>query len=264
MEQDSIQRSVNGAVTSGNTAVVFDTPARQLINGEGVIFAGHSTEYVISACTSTGFTVTPALTSNIADDEKLTRVDPFRLVEFDDVRDELLPGKNDNDPDVVRLYKLALRARQFLEEKTENVFKSRSIVEVLSNDDYCKTELMLKYRPAISVESVVVQYVGEATSETLDSSLYSLNTELGLIYRPAGWPVGVDHLTVTYTAGYSTIEFGDQQNFLQLVQIMHSLSPKGHDALVLASNSKLEKSFRSFDDLDKWMMTNFKRPRLRI
>lgn len=259
--QDSVQRTVNGAKSSGASSITFDTPARPLINGEGVIFAGHATEYVVSACTSTTFTVTPALTSNVADQEKITRVDPYRIVEFDDVLDEFLADPKDglNDPRAANLYKHYLRTREYLEQRTEHVFKSRTITEVHSIDRIDQDILILKFRPVVSVTSVVYQYIGDTSATTIDSDDYSVNTELGTIYYPY-FPKGQNHLTVTYVAGWSTIRADHQEQFMQLFYLMYSLK----DGLVLQSNAKLNTVNRSLADIDAFIDKNFPQRRILI
>lgn len=259
---DSYQRSVNGALSAGASSVTFDSPARSLISGEGVKFAGHSTEYVITSPTATTFTVTPALTSSVADNEKITRLDPYRLVEFDEILDEhgSLPY---NDEQAAYLYRLSLRARAYLEERTETLFKSRSVSELHSIDSYCQDTLILKYRPIVSVESITYQYIGDATATTIDADTYSVDTELGTIYYPY-FPKGQNHLTVTYTGGDSVVSLSDQQNFLQLFQFLYALTPKGKDAMTKSGDSKLDLTFRTLQEVDEWIDKTFPQRRVRI
>lgn len=263
--QDSVQRTVNGAVSAGASSITFDTPARPLINGEGVTFAGHSTEYVVSNCTSSTFTVTPALTSGILDQEKITRVDPYRLVELDDILDEFLPDAKDgiSDPRAAALYKYALRTREYLEQRTEHVFKARTITEVHSVDRDDQDTLILKYNPIVSVTSVSYEYIGDSSATTIDSDDYSVNTELGTIYYPY-FPKGQNHLTVVYRAGWETIRQDHSLNFMQLFTLMYAFSNKGKDALILQSNSKLETTNRSLSEIDEFIDRNFPQRRVRI
>ena len=259
---DSVQRLVNVAVLAGQSSVAFDTPARPLINGEAVKFAGHATEYIISACLSTSFTVAPVLASNIADNELITRLDPYRIVEFDDIVDEYSFGRTYTDVEKVALYKIYLESRKYLERKTDHVFKSRTITEVHSVE-YPTDVLTLKYRPVISATSVTTQYLDEAAA-TIDSDDYSVNTELGTIYYPTGWPVGQNHITVVYVAGWADVEFDHRLNFKQLFGYMWALSPTGKDALMKVGDSKLDLSFRSLEDVDSWIVRNFPQPRMRL
>lgn len=262
---DSIQRTVNGAKLAGVSSITFDTPSRALIAGEGVIFAGHATEYVVSSPTTTTFTVTPVLSSGIADNEKITRVDPYRLVEFDDILDEYLPDAKDglNDPRAANLYKIYLRTREYLEQRTEHVFKSRTITEEFSLD-YPTQILILKYRPVVSITSITYQYIGETSATTIDSDLYSLNEEQGTVYYPSYWPTGQNHLTVTYVAGFSTIRQDHALNFMQLFGMMLAISPVGKDALLLQSNSKLDTVNRSLTEIDEFIDRNFPQRRVRV
>lgn len=260
---DSVNRLVNGAVSSGNTGITFDVPDRPLINGEGVKFSGHATEYVVSACTSTTLTVTQALTSNVADNEKITRLDPYRLIEFDDIIDEYSFGRTYTDVEKVALYKIYLESRKYLERKTGHVFKSRIITEVHSIEHKTDT-LILKYRPVVSVTSVATRYVGDSTSDTIDSDDYSVNTELGTIYYPSEWPVGQNHITVVYIAGWADVEYDHRLNFKQLFGYMWSLSTMGKDALMKVGDTKLDLSFRTLADVDDWIEKTFPRPRVRI
>ncbi len=260
--QDSYQRTVNGAFSSGQSTIIFNDQERALIDGEGVKFAGHSTEYVISSPTDTTFVVAPVLSSNVADNEKITRLDPYRLVSFDEILDEY-PEVKPTDPKAAQLYKMYLRTRKYLEERTEHVFKSRTITEVHSIDT--DTDILtLKYRPVVSVTSVSTQYIGDASADTIDSDDYSVNTEQGTIYYPSGWPKGQNHITVVYVAGWSTVPFDHQQHFIELFNIRYALSPAGKDALMLSSNSKLETTARDLKDIDDYIDRNFPRPRLRL
>ena len=83
-------------------------------------------------------------------------------------------------------------------------YMQREIVSTVHTDErhsFTRSayRLVLRQRPIISVQEVRVDDAAIAAAE------YVIEAAAGILYNPSGWPTGVYHIEVDYTAGYATV-----------------------------------------------------------
>lgn len=251
---DKMTRAVNGAhSTLGVTAIAFDAPSIALTPGEYITDGTY--HYPVTSCTKSSIGIgtaigqtTAGLKATLADNAVLTREDCYAPIDFDSLCAML--GKSDLADDngqLVTIYRAAWAARAYGENIVGNI-KARSQTKTYSMGA-AGSKLYLRELHVESVESVFIDDV------EIDSDTYTLNTDEGYLLYDGYFPVGVDHIDVTYTPGWTYVH--PQLINLYAQQTSLFLQAMGGDNInVLSSVSTQgarERTFRSPMDIQKYL-----------
>lgn len=257
---DRMNRRVSAAASIGATSISFNSPPRPLMAGEYVTFANHTTEYLVSAPTSTSFTVTPALTANIVDDEVITRFDKYAISDREDIIDYVGLENSADEGLLTFLYKTSIRARGMIEEFVGAVVpQSKTLTTVVT--DALRTEYLsdfgngTKFRlPYLNVTSI--------TSVTLNGTLLSSDDytllDGGIILFDYSLILD-SKIIIVYNVGFSTVPEDIKEKNLQVCKILFDQSRQGKDLLTVSShtgvaNAELNQSFRDPDFLREFIL----------
>ncbi len=130
------------------------------------------------------------------------------LVSVDDVMHEL----NAPDTDFFVVEGLVNAASARIEEFCDRIFKQRTVTKTF--EGYGDTTLDMG-GPIISVSSVTIDGVALVEGATADFQVLHARGE---IYRPGGWPYGIQNIVVTAVVGYSTIPHTVRRACIDLVK----------------------------------------------
>lgn len=272
--QDRRTRLVNVLTAIGQTAILYDNPSRSLLNGEFIRIGTDTTYYQVSACTTTGCTVTPALVVAAADNSTITREDKYAIMPFEDLLDQMnlddLASRTNPEGYEAEIYKMSLRGRDVVESVLDSPVISRSYTELFSIEaghvglkvvamNYeARTKILLPMRPLISVDLLEFGD-GLGTFSTIASTGYTYDIVNGILHYPGGFPAGNLNVRVTWTAGYASCPHYIQECFLDVMQFLFSKSKMGWKLLTQTSAQQgsnvgaAASPFRTLKDLTDYL-----------
>lgn len=245
---DRMTRKVSAVSALGATSVSFNSPQRALISGEYVTFEGQTTEYLVSAPTSTSFTVTPALTAAIAVGDVITRYDKYTIADTLDIIDYIGLESSTDLGLLTQVYKTSIDARKEIERIIGTVVSRtktfhRHITEI-------RNQIILPYLNIQSVTSVTID------DELIDSDNYTLD-DGGVIVFGFDLKVGSEVSIVVMVGLTDKGELADLHK--KVTKILFDQSKQGKDMFTVAGNTgvanpELSQTFRDPKDIRDFIM----------
>jgi hypothetical protein len=122
------------------------------------------------------------------------------LVSLDDMKEYLGYTDSDTDRDNQIGYVLTI-VGEFADNYTKRTLREAEHTEW--HDGTGSDVLRLNNYPISAVHSLVIDYVGFVSTETVETDEYRLDADRGMVVYEYVWPIGTRNIEAVYTAGYT-------------------------------------------------------------